>query len=178
MTQAVGLPLKRDSLTWLMYITLGAYAYSQSSMGPIVPFLRQEMSLNYTVTGFHLSAFAVGMMGAGYMGDRMARRSGRKRLVLLGGAGMGSGALLLMTGWHPILTILGAGLMGFLGTFVLVMVQAILTDHHGEQRAIGLTESNIVASLLSIFPAVLIRVGASTPIGWRLSLIQPPSCGG
>jgi fucose permease len=163
-------PFQRDRLTWLLYLLLGFYAFMQAALGPIVPFLRAELNLSYTVTGFHVSAFALGMLAAGVTADVAARRFGRKRVFFAGGSGMALGALLIVVGRHPAVTVAGAGLMGFVGSFLLIMIQATIADHHGAQRSIGFTESNIAASLLAIFPALLIRLGTETPVGWRLAL--------
>jgi hypothetical protein len=66
-------PFKRDRLTWLLYLLLGFYAFMQAALGPIVPFLRAELNLSYTVTGFHVSAFALGCL---VRGSRQMSRQG------------------------------------------------------------------------------------------------------
>ncbi|MEJ7653375.1 MAG: hypothetical protein WKH64_08525 [Chloroflexia bacterium] len=68
---------RRDRSTWLAYIMLGYFAYTQAALGPIMPFLRAELKIGYTVGALHLSAFAVGMIAVGLFGDRIAERRGR-----------------------------------------------------------------------------------------------------
>src|SRR5689334_20461983 len=88
--------IQHDRFTWLAYGMLGYYSYMQVSLGPSMPFLRAEHKLNYTEGSLHLSAFAIGMIVAGLVTDRLERRLGRY-LVWWGGAlGMGLGTLLLM----------------------------------------------------------------------------------
>ena len=40
---------------------LSYYAYVISALGPVVPFLRKELTINYTVSAFYLGAFAAGI---------------------------------------------------------------------------------------------------------------------
>ena len=55
-------PFLRDRFTWLAYLMLAYFAYLQAVLGPLVPFLRDELHLSYTVSGLHLSAFSIGMV--------------------------------------------------------------------------------------------------------------------
>ncbi|MCB0021993.1 MAG: MFS transporter, partial [Caldilinea sp.] len=137
----------RDRFTWLAYALLGYFAYFQAAPGPLMPFIRGELNLSYAAGGLHLSAFALGMIGGGLSAPRLASRWGR-RAVLWGGAiGMGLGALLFVAGRHPAVTIAGTLVMGGVGTLLLVMIQATLSDRHGAQRATAITESNMLAIL-------------------------------
>jgi MFS family permease len=162
---------KRDHLTWLSYAMLAYYAYLQAALGPLMPFLRAELDLNYTLAGLHLSAFALGMALAGLMGDRAAARFGRHAVYWGGGAGMGLGALLLAAGQTPLLTIASAFVMGFVGSFLLVMIQAVLADHHGEQRSIPLTEANVAAVGAAGLAPILVGAGEQIGVGWRAALL-------
>jgi fucose permease len=160
----------RDRFTWLAYFMLAYYAYSQSSLGPIVPFLRDELHLNYTVSAFHLSAFAVGMMLSGLTADRFAHRWGRWVVFWGGGAGMVVGAILLTLGQNVVVTIASSFIMGFIGSLLLVMVQATLSEQHGIHRAIALTEANIAASISATLLPILVGIGVSIGIGWHSAL--------
>ncbi len=162
----------RDRFTWLAYWALGFYACFQGLLGPLVPFLRAELQLNYTVSGLHLSAFALGMTLAGFSGAAVASYTGRGRLFWLGGVGMSVGAMVLAAGQMPVITILAAFLMGILGSWLLVMIQATLADYHGVHRAIALTEANIIASITATAAPLLIGILARVEgIGWRGSLL-------
>jgi MFS family permease len=161
----------RDRFTWLAYLMLGYYAYVQATLGPLMPFLRSELNLNYTIAGLHLSAFALGMVLAGLFGERAAQRWGRHTTFWGGAVGMAAGVLVLVTGRHEIVTIAGAFAAGVLGSFLLVMIQAALSDRHGERRAIALTESNVAASISASFAPLLIGTMQRTGIGWRGALV-------
>ena len=161
----------RDRFTWLAYLMLAYFAYQQATLGPLMPFLRDELRLSYTVGGLHLSAFALGMVLAGLMGDALVRRWGRRRVFWGGGAGMAAGSLLFVAGHHPALTIPSALLMGAPGTLLMIMVQAALSDRHGARRAVALTESNVGASLAAGLAPLLVGSLQRTGIGWRGALI-------
>ena len=52
----------RDRFTWLAYILLAFYGYFLNILGPITPFLKDELKLSYTVSSLHFTAFAVGIL--------------------------------------------------------------------------------------------------------------------
>lgn len=163
----------RDRFTWLAYAMLGYFAYLQAALGPAMPLLRGDLHLSYTVGGMHFSALALGMVIAGLLSDRAVERWNRHAVFWGGGAGMALGALVMVVGRHPAITIPGAGLMGLLGTMLLATIQSSLADRHGPHRAIALTESNVVASGCTILPPLLIGGFERIGIGWRLALIAP-----
>src|SRR5215207_2198574 len=162
---------KRDRFTWLAYFMLAFYAYMLSALGPLMPFLRAELDLSYSVGALHPSAFALGMILAGLTGSAAANRWGRALLFWGGGAGMALGALVLVVAQLPALTILGAFMMGFIGSYLVVMVPATLSDRHGSKRAIAITESNVAASISSAFVPVVIGASEALGLGWRTSLL-------
>ncbi|MBE7552083.1 MAG: MFS transporter [Anaerolineales bacterium] len=160
----------RDRLTWMAYFLLAYYAYTQAALGPLMPFLRSELTLNYTVAGLHLSAFALGMIGAGLTTDRLARRWGRWVIFWGGGLGMALGALGLTLGHQASLTIGSIFGMGYLGTLLLILIQTTLSDHHGEQRVIPLTESNVGSAFAATLAPVVVGSFERWGLGWRWAM--------
>ncbi len=160
----------RDRFTWLAYFMLAYYAYLQATLGPVMPFLGEELSMSYTVRGLHLSAFALGMILAGMLGDRVAARTSRRLTFWIGAGGMAIGAVALTVMQTPALTILSAFVMGTVGSFLLVMIQAALAQHHGDNRAIPLTESNVLASVAATAAPFLISQLERLALGWRAAL--------
>jgi len=163
-------PFYRDRFTWLAYLMLGYYSYIQASLGPLMPFLGTELNLNYTERGLHLSAFALGMVLSGLSADRLARHWNRRFIFWVGSGGMAIFAGLLTLGKQGIVTVLYTFLMGYLGSLFLVMIQATLSDKHGERRAIALTEANILASVTAGLAPLVVGFGQTINIGWRLVL--------
>lgn len=163
--------ITRDAFTWLMYLMLGYYSYLLNGLGPIMPFLRAELGMSYTVNSLHFSAFAGGMLIAGLSGDRLARRYGRRRTFWAGAFGMSGGVLFLLLGTHSVFTIIGTFLMGTIGSLLLVMIPASLSDRYGSQRAVALSESNVIGSLCAGIAPIIVGVLVSLHWGWRGAFI-------
>ncbi len=157
----------RDNFTWLAYFTLAYFAYMQAALGPVMPFLREELALNYTLAGLHITLLAAGMIFSGITGPAVVRRFGRTAVFWGGSGGMGLGGLLLVLGRTPVFTIAGALVMGIFGTYMLNLIPATLADRHGPNRATAVTESNVVASAATVLPPILIGLFAATAITWR-----------
>src|SRR5258707_12526181 len=74
----------RDRFTWLAYLSLAFYGYFLNILGPITPFLKDELQLTYTVSSFHFTAFAVGILLIGLGGHLLIRHIGPIRSLWLG----------------------------------------------------------------------------------------------
>jgi len=123
---------QRDRFTWLMYVSLAFYGYFLNVLGPITPFLKDELQLSYTVSSFHFTAFAIGILLIGLGGHWVIQRLGRGRSLWLGLFGMSLSAWILLIGRNPVMTIGACFLMGLIGSLVLAIVPAALSDRHGE----------------------------------------------
>jgi fucose permease len=163
----------RHPLTWVTYALVGYFAYLETVLGPLMPFLRAEHGFSYTVASLHFSAFALGAVPVGFFGDRVTERWGRRASLWGGGAGMAAGALLLAASPITPGTVLGALLMGTFGGLLLITTQAILADKHGEWSAVAITESNVAASACAILASLGVGAFAALGLGWRVALIPP-----
>ena len=161
----------RNRTTWLAYLMLAFYGYCLNIFGPITPFLKNELNLTYTVSSFHFSAFAVGIIGAGLTGHHIIQRLGQWRSLWLAAFGLSLSALLLIAGSNPVVTIGASFVMGLIGSLILAIVPTILSNQHGELRAVALSEANVIASLLSAIAPVLVGWFAGTALGWRAALL-------
>jgi MFS family permease len=162
---------RRDRLTWLSYALIASFIYFQAVLGPALPFLRVELGLSFADAALHTSALALGMILSGLVNDGVVRRVGRPATLWSGGAGMVAGGALIMLGQQLIITVLGAFLLGAVGNWLINSANAALVDHHGPQRAIALTESNIVAGILSLMPPLLVGGLQSLGLSWRGALL-------
>jgi MFS family permease len=166
-----GMAFHRDELTWLAFGMLGFYNYLLSGLGPLMPSLRQELGLTYTIASLHFSAFAVGMILAGLVGDRVVRRYGRKTVFWVGAAGLVAGAVALTIFHTSILTVGSVLLMGGVGSLVLILIPAILADRHGANRAVAIVEANTLSAATGAMAGLLIGLAEQTPAGWRGALL-------
>jgi fucose permease len=160
----------RTRLTWQSYLMIGYFSYLLNALGPLTPFLRAELNLSYTVASFHFSAYAVGVILTGLVLNRMADRFGVHRLVWVGGVGMAAGVVLLMAGRSPVMTIGGAFIMGLMGTFLVALLNSVLASLHRQHSAIALTESSVVATMISMMAPVAVGFFARTPLSWRAAM--------
>src|SRR5919202_107531 len=152
MSQGKALPPERFvryPITWATYALVGYFAYLETVLGPLMPFLRAEHGFGYTVASLHFSAFALGAVPVGFFGDRVTGRWGRRASLWGGGAGMAGGGLLLIT------------------------TQAVLADRYGEWSAVAITESNVAASACAMLAALAVGTFTGAGLGWRLALLLP-----
>lgn len=157
---------RRDRLTWVAYALLGWFAYLQAAPGLVVPYLRDELDIGYTTGGLHVAAFATGSVLAGLTAARIEAAVGRRGLLWGSAAVMAVGATGLVAGPVAAVTVGSLLVAGYGGGLLLTTVQAALADHHGEQRAIALTEANVFASA-----AYLALVAAVALVSWRAALL-------
>lgn len=161
----------RDQVTWLIYLMLAYFAYVPAAFGPLMPFLRADLSLSYAQGGLHLTALSFGMVLVGVSGSAIAHRWGRRHMLWAGAIGVALGAVLLVMGQHLAMTLASAFVMGVCGSLVVLNVQAILSDHHGSRRAIALTEANIGASLSAALAPMFISGFQRMGFDWRFAML-------
>lgn len=163
----------RYRVTWATYGLVGYFAYLETVLGPLMPFLRAEQGLSYTVASLHFSAFAMGGVLVGLIGERVEGRWGRTATLWGGAAGMAAGALLLTLAPAVPGTVAGALVMGFFGSLLLITTQAVLSDRHGTASVVAITESNVAASACAILASLAVGFFAATGLGWRSAFIPP-----
>ena len=162
---------RRDRLTWVAYGLLAWFAFLQAAPGLIVPHLRDELDLSYSIGGLHVASFAAGSVIAGLVAGRVERRLGRRRLFWFSAALMALGTVALTLGRAPAATIGALFVMGVGGALLLITIQAALADHHGERRAIALTEANVAAAVSYVVLIGVLSLAAALSAGWRAALL-------
>src|SRR4051812_19452577 len=161
----------RDRLTWVAYVMLAWFAYLQAAPGLVIVHLRDELDLSYSTGGLHVAAFAAGSMVAGMGSAWLERSLGRRTLFWSAAALMGAGAIGLTAGRAAEVTVGSVLVMGVGGGVLLVTIQAALADHHGERRAVALTEANVAASIAYVLLIVMLSLTAALQAGWRVALL-------
>jgi MFS family permease len=162
---------RRDQLTWLAYAVLGWFAFLQAAPGLVIGHLRDELDLSYSVGGLHVAAFAAGAMVAGVISARLERALGRRALFWSAAALLGAGTIGLTAGRVAEATVGSVLVMGLGGGLLLVTIQAVLADHHGEQRAVALAEANVAASFAYLLLTGVLSLMAALHAGWRIALL-------
>lgn len=160
-------PFMRDRLTWLAYAMLAYIGFSQSILGPLMPYLRSELDLNFTLGGFLPAVLATGLIISGLTSDWLVRQRTRRAVFWSGAILLGICVILLGLSHHFELALIAVLGMGFGSSLTQVMIQALLSDRHAERRAIALTEANVAASLSTTLTPLVIGALQTTGIGWR-----------
>jgi fucose permease len=162
---------RRDRLTWIAYVLLAWFAYLQAAPGLVIGHLRDELHLSYSTGGLYVAAFAAGSLVAGVSSARLERALGRRPLFWSAAALMGAGAIGLTAGRIAAVTVGSVLVMGVGGGLLLATIQAALTDHHGERRAVALAEANLAASLAYVVLIGVLSLTAALQVGWRVALL-------
>ena len=162
----------RDRSTWFSYILLGYYTYLQATLGPLTSIFQVRFHLSYSSASLPTSAFAVGIITTGLFGERVMRPwiELRRLWIWCGGAGMAIGAIFLTLSQNILLVVISTFLMGVFGTLLAFIVQATLADHHGEQRAIALSEANVMTSTGAILAPLLVGGLQYEGLDWRIAV--------
>ena len=168
----VDMAFSRDRLTWIAYGLLAWFAYLQAAPGLVVSHLRDEFGLSHTIGGLHVAAFAAGAVVAGLVSGPVERADRAARAVLGVGGRDGARRGRPLRGraarWRRSAR---ACSWASSGGLLLVTIQALLSDHHGERRAVALTEANVAASVAYVILIGALSLAAATGAGWRVALL-------
>jgi fucose permease len=166
-------PFHRSRHTWLLYLAFAVFGYALNSLGPVTPFLKAELNLSYTVSSLLFSAFAAGMILAGLGGHVLVARLGRKGVLWFALFGMCLSEFGLVAGRAAWMAIASSFLVGSIGSLLSSVVPSGLSDEHGENRSISLSELNLIAAISSAAAPLLIGWFSYTFLGWRFALALP-----
>jgi len=158
--------IHRDRATWSAYLLLTFLTLQVSLIGPIMPLLRSEMGLTYAEGALHTSAFALGMMIAGFLCAPLEKRVGRKKAMAIGALGLAIGFTIITLATSPIVSIIGAGLMGLIGSMVVVFVPLVLMGIHGDQTDQAISESNFMSYLGALLAPIAVWLFAGV-FSWK-----------
>jgi predicted MFS family arabinose efflux permease len=160
-----------DRATWIEYVQLAFWAWFLYAFGATNALLRDEQGTTRSVAGFHGTALAVGGLLGALLTARVIDRWGRGRVIRVS-AVASAGSILIYTvpqGTVPV-TLTGAALACFFGTFLLISINAFLLDYQGLAGPTSLTEANALASLAGLLGPLAVGLGAATFLGWRAGM--------
>jgi MFS family permease len=159
--------LERDAVTRLAYLMLGLWGFLLYALGPALPALREDLDASRAAVSLHTTFVALGAIAVGAVGDRVARRLGRRRAFWTAGTCVSAGALLLAGGGVLGVTLAGSALLGLSGALLVVLVQSTLADRHGGLSAAALLEANALATGLGAVAPFVVALAILAGSSWR-----------
>ena len=84
-----------------------------------------------------------------------------------------TGTAIIITAHHAIFTILGAFLVGLCGSVMGQVNTSIMADRFKENRALAITETNIVGSVFCSLAPLVVSLSVRSGLGWRTIFILP-----
>lgn len=157
----------------LSYAALGCWTFWLYAFGPALTLLREEWGFSYTLLGVYELLLATGAALAAMGFVWAARRLARGVLLWCSALATVIGAGLFTLGGGVPATLLGAVVLGLAGTTMLTVVQAVLSDRHGDRRDRALTEANVGAGASAVFAPLILGVLAASAVGWRATFALP-----
>lgn len=158
----------RDRPTWIAYVQLAFWAWFLYGFGATQALLRDEQGTTRSIASLHGTALAIGGLVGALLTARAVARWGRG--VVMRASAIGAIAAVLVYTWPgaaPPVSMLGAALASFFGTFLLITINAFLLDYQGPAGPAALTEANALAAFAGIIGPIAIGIGAATFLGWR-----------
>ncbi|MCX6431257.1 MAG: MFS transporter [Actinobacteria bacterium] len=158
----------RDRPTWIAYVQLAFWAWFLYAFGATAALLRDEQGTSRSVASLHGTALAIGGLIGAMLTARAVARWGRG--IVMRGSALGAITFVLVYTWPgapPAVTMLGAALAAFFGTFLLITINAFLLDYQGLAGPPALTEANALASFAGVLSPLAVGIGAATVLGWR-----------
>lgn len=161
----------RNRLVWTYYLMIGSVGFLLSALGPLMPFLRSELSLDYRTCTFHFGAYALGNVMAGFLGDRLIKTLGRSKTIWGAVVGTGLGITIFTLSRQAPFTIYGAWQIGLSASLVYITVSTVIADYLGESRATAVAEAEMIAMLAASTAPFAISNSVRCGLGWRSVLI-------
>jgi MFS family permease len=141
------------------------------SLGMTLGQLRPELHLSGVVTALHGSTFGIGMFVAGLFGTRALAAFGRRGLFWFAGSGVVIGATVFGLGRSPMVTLIGAIVVGFAAASNVLVQPGIIADHHGPNRSLAFAAVNSYPALCGVGTALVLGAAISAGVSWRVTYV-------
>lgn len=164
---------KRDRLTIFSYLMIGFFMLSRSILAPFVSYRSTENPAETSLWGFHITVSAIGIILVGIFWKNIRKYYFGKYLMYFSSFLLALGASLLAS--NSIAVTLGAAfILGAAGSILNIMVNMVISDHHGSNKKIAIGEAAIVSSIFgSIAPVILSLSNSFLSSGWKAGLLVP-----
>lgn len=153
----------------LTYASALGYALLVSglSVGVVLGELRQQFDLSGVLAALHGSTFGFGLLAAGLWGVRVVDRLGRRTSLAVSAAAIATGITMFCLGPAWPVTLAGTALSGLGGALLVMVMPALISDHHGEHRAVAFAAVNGAPGLAGLAFSLVIGAALALEWSWR-----------
>ena len=137
------------------------------SVGVVLGELRQQFHLSGVIAALHGSTFGFASLLAGVLGVRVVDRLGRRTSLLVSAAAITCGIAMICLGPAWPITLSGTALSGLGGALLVMVMPALISDHHGEHRATAFAAVNGAPGLAGVMFSLVIGAALALELSWR-----------
>lgn len=134
------------------------------SVGVVLGELRHQFHLSGVIAALHGSTFGFASITAGLFGVRVVDRLGRRGSLATAAVAIATGITMFCLGPAWPITLTGTALAGLGGALLVMVMPALISDHHGEHRAEAFAAVNGAPGLAGV--AFSLVVGAALALHW------------
>jgi predicted MFS family arabinose efflux permease len=164
-------PLVTDRFRWdrLTYSSALGYALLVGglSVGTVLGELRHQFHLSGVIAALHGSTFGFASLLAGLCGVRVVDRLGRRSSLLVSAVAITSGITMFCLGPAWPVTLAGTALAGTGGALLVMVMPALISDHHGEHRATAFAAVNGAPGLAGVMFSLVVGAALALHWSWR-----------
>jgi predicted MFS family arabinose efflux permease len=164
-------------VAWLLIGGLGLVGFWMNGLGPVLPLLQHDLHVTRGTVAFYPSAFALGLIVLGITAPQLAAPGRRHAVFTLAVLALGGGASLIATAVAPVISLLGALVMGAGAALVVGLVPALGTDVQGTEAAGLISRANALSSGAGLLAPLLIAGAVLLGIGWPTGYLVVPLAG-
>lgn len=159
------------SETRAAYLDQSIVAYLLYGVGAVTAFLAAALSLSDAVAGLHSSLLAVGLLGAGFAGDRLDASLGTRRAHWLAYVVLLAAAVCIISAAALPVTLAGAALVGLGTGLLLAHLNRTLTRGGGALARVRMGRAALVAMVATMSVPIVIGIGESSGLGWQMAFV-------
>ncbi len=164
-------PIVTDRFRWdrLTYSSALGYALLVGglSVGTVLGELRHQFHLSGVIAAMHGSTFGFASLLAGLCGVRVVDRLGRRSSLLVSAMAITSGITMFCLGPAWPVTLAGTALAGLGGALLVMVMPALISDHHGEHRATAFAAVNGAPGLAGVMFSLVVGAALALHWSWR-----------
>lgn len=153
------------------YVDQIAVGYLLYGVGAVTAFLAAALSLSDAEAALHSSMLAIGLLGAGFAGDRIDAQLGLRRANVLAYGMLAAASICLLTAPAYVVTLAGAAMVGIGVGLLLAHLNRALTRGGGALARVRMSRAALVAMFGSMSVPVVLALGDSSGLGWQLAFV-------